>query len=280
LIRWRSELSQSQNALDVGEIYASEGGGSGREDGRTIKVKLVGDPLIDQVLKFLGEIVVYGGGSVAIAYLAFQKFGEKWIQNKFDKSLEAYKHQQNLEIQRLRVEIDSMLSRVLKIQEKEFEVLPEAWNKLDEVYFKIMGLVSPVQMTPDIDGMNEFHLEEFLSKIDLPESKKNEIRSSPYRSDVYSEAIFWKKLNEAKFAIGEFQKYVGKNSIFLPTSLKKAFEDFSKSLSSVLIEKEVGKEANDHKMEFSSFEKLQKEVEPLYKSIETEIQSRLHPHGN
>jgi hypothetical protein len=236
--------------------------------------------LIDQVLKFLGEIVVYGGGSVAIAYFAFRKFGEKWIQNKFDKSLEAYKHQQNLEIQRLRIEIDSMLSRVLKIQEKEFEVLPEAWNKLDEVYFKIMGLVHPFQMTPDIDGMNEFHLEEFLSKIDLSESKKNEIRSSPMKSDVYSEAIFWKNINEAKFAIGEFQKYIGKNSIFLPPSLKKGFEDLSKSLSSVLIEKEVGKEANDHKMEFSSFEKLQKEVEPLYKSIETEIHSRLHPHGN
>lgn len=236
--------------------------------------------MIDQVLKFLGEIVAYGGGSVAIAYLAFQKFGEKWIENKFNKSLEDYKHRQNLEIQRLRVEIDSMLNRVLKIQEKEFEVLPEAWSKLDEVYVKIMGLVSPLQRHPNLDRMSESEIEELLSRTDFLESQKNKILISSDKLNTYSEIIFRNQLSAVYGAIGEFQKYVARNGIFLPPILKENFGNLSKLLWSVLIEKEVGKEANDHKMEFSSFEKLKNEVEPLYKSIETEIHSRLHPHGN
>lgn len=86
----------------------------------------------EQILLFLGKIVAIGGPAAVIAFLLFRYLGKSWIESKFSERLEQFKHQQALEIQRLRIEIDSTLSGVLKIQEKEFETLPEAWGKLDE----------------------------------------------------------------------------------------------------------------------------------------------------
>jgi len=77
----------------------------------------------DYFFKFLGEVIAYGGGAAAIAYILFQYLGKKWIENKFAERLDQLKHQHALGLQRLRVEIDSMLSGTLKLQEREFQFL-------------------------------------------------------------------------------------------------------------------------------------------------------------
>ena len=100
----------------------------------------------DAVFRLVGEVVAYGGGAAAVAYLVFQFLGKSWIESKLAQRLEQHKHQQALEIQRLRVEIDAMLSGALKLQEREFATLPEAWAKLDEAYGRVAALVSPVQI--------------------------------------------------------------------------------------------------------------------------------------
>ena len=99
--------------------------------------------MFDQILRSLGEFIAYGSGAAGVAFLLFRYLGKSWIESKFSERLEQFKHQQAIEIQRLRVKIDSTLSGVLKIQEKEFETLPEAWSKLDEAYGHVTALVSP-----------------------------------------------------------------------------------------------------------------------------------------
>ncbi|MEO7859093.1 MAG: hypothetical protein ABIU05_01415 [Nitrospirales bacterium] len=34
----------------------------------------------DSILKFLGEVIAYGGGAAVVAYILFQYLGQKWIQ--------------------------------------------------------------------------------------------------------------------------------------------------------------------------------------------------------
>ena len=68
-------------------------------------------------MTFLLQMLAYGGGSAAVAYLLFQWLGKTWIENKFAQRLDQLRHQQALELQRLRVEIDAMLSGALKLQE-------------------------------------------------------------------------------------------------------------------------------------------------------------------
>jgi hypothetical protein len=67
-------------------------------------------PTAEQVIKFITEIAAYSGGAVAIWYLLFQYLGKTWIENKFAQRLDTLKHQHELELQRLRIEIDSLLS--------------------------------------------------------------------------------------------------------------------------------------------------------------------------
>jgi len=59
-------------------------------------------------------MIAYGGGSAAVAYMLFRFLGKSWIENKFTHGLEEFRHQQALEIHRLRIE-HALRQRDLKI---------------------------------------------------------------------------------------------------------------------------------------------------------------------
>jgi hypothetical protein len=233
----------------------------------------------DPILRFLGEVVAYGGGAAVIAYLVFQFLGKSWIENKFAQRLEQHKHQQALEIQRLRVEIDSMLNGVLRIQEKEFETLPEAWRKLDEAYGRVSALTSPGQQYPNLDGMTSARLEEFLESSELFNTQKDDIRQSQEKVNTYQEAIFWHRLHAVKQACADLHNYVARYGIFFPPDLKDKFTRVSEELWSALTYKAVGHEAKDYKLQSEGWKKIKADIDPLYKAIELDIHARLHSHG-
>ena len=166
------------------------------------------------LLQFLGQMLAYGGGSAAVAYLLFQWLGKTWIENKFAQRLDQLRHQQALELQKLRVEIDAMLSGALKLQEKEFSVLPEAWAKLDEAHGLVAWLVSPTQRSADVGRMNSVQLEEFLANTEFAESQKDEVRHSHDKDRTYQGIVFWQRLHKVKKAFGELQGFVARNGIF------------------------------------------------------------------
>lgn len=235
--------------------------------------------ITDEVLKFLGQMLAYGGGSAVVAYLLFQYFGKTWIENKFAQRLDQLRHQQALELQKLRVEIDALLSGALKLQEKEFSVLPEAWSKLDEAHGLVAWLVSPMQQYANVDSMNSVQLEEFLAGTEFTESQKDEVRNSRERRQTYQEIVFWYRLHKVKQAFGELQSYVARNGIFLTPELEEKFSKMSETLWSAVVSKEVGHEARDWEMQNEGWKKIKEETEPLYKSIKRDIQSRLQSHG-
>lgn len=236
----------------------------------------------DQILKILGEIFLIGGGvagAAGIAYLIFQQLGKSWIESKFSERLEQFKHQQALEIQRLRIEIDSTLSGVLKIQEKEFETLPEAWRKLDEANNQVTALVSPYQQYPDLNRMSSAQLEEFLAKSELFETQKAEIRESRDKVQAYQESIFWHKLFQVKMACSDLDIYVVRYGIFFPPTLKEKFDIIVEKLKSAVSDKEIGKEMQDYKIETEGWKKIKNEIKPLFKAIESDIHARLRSHS-
>ena len=235
--------------------------------------------MTDPLAKFFLELLAYGGGSAAVAYLLFQFLGRSWIENKFKEGLERYKHEQALEIQRLRVEIDSMLSGVLKLQEREFDVLPKAWQKLDEAHGQVSWLVSPMQSYPDLNRMNSQELAEFFSTTELSDSQRQRIAASSNRTNTFIDIIFWHRFNKVRSSIGSLRDFVASNGIFLPVELKGKFTKIVELLWSALTSKQVGVEAEDHKLQGQGWEKIQGEVEPLYRAIELDIQQRLQSHG-
>lgn len=234
---------------------------------------------IDQVLRFFGEVVVYGGGSAAVAFLLFKHLGKGWIDARFAERLEAFKHDQAKELQRLKVEVESLLSGALKIQEREFTVLPEAWQKLNEAYSLTGWIVSPLQQYPDVGRMADDQLEEFLNSGELLESQRRRVRESHDRDKTYQEAIFWHRLGRAKKAVGELQNYTVSHGLFLPPPLKQQFAEMRPILWESLTSLEVGREATDYKMQTDAWTQLQAKGTPLHDAIEKSIERRLHSHG-
>lgn len=231
------------------------------------------------VLNFLGQVLAYGGGGAVVAYLLFQYLGKKWIENKFEERLEVVRHQHAQELARLRVEIDSLLSGALKLQEKEFTVLPEAWARLDEAHGLVAWLVSPMQEYADVDRMTSVQLDEFLGGTGFTESQKDEVRTSYKKGDTYREIVFWHRSHRAKRAFRRLQSYIARNGIFLPSELRDKFVKISEVLWSAVVAKEVGHESKDWDMQSAGWKKIKDETEPLYKSIEADIQARLQSHG-
>jgi hypothetical protein len=233
----------------------------------------------DSLQRFLVELIAYSGGAAAIAYLMFQNLGKNWIESKFAQKLEQLRHQQALELQRLRVEIDSLLSGTIKLQEREFAVLPEAWAKLDEAHSLVAWLVSPMQQYADVARMNPAQLEEFLAGTEFSSTQKDEVRSAADKSKTYQDIVFWHRLSKAKKAFGDLQTFIARNGIFLPKELEQHFANISEQLWSAVVSKEVGHEARDWKMQTEGWKGIKEKTEPLYKIIEVEIQKRLQSHG-
>jgi hypothetical protein len=236
---------------------------------------------VDQVLRFLGEVVIYGGGSAAVALLLFKYLGKGWIDARFAERLEAFKHEQAKERQRMKVEVESVLSGALKLQDREFTVLPDAWHKLNEAYSLTRWVVSPMQQYPSVGRMADDELEEFLKDSELLESQKARVRATgpQERDKTYQAQIFWHRMGRAKKAVGELQTYVASQGLFLSPSLKQQLSEMLPILWGALTSKEVGHEAEDWKMQSEGWKELQAKGEPLHKLIEKAIEERLHSHG-
>jgi hypothetical protein len=66
---------------------------------------------LDAFFSSAGQIITAAGGGAVAAFALFRYLGSKWIENKFSQRMEQLRHTQALELQRLRVEIDSLLRK-------------------------------------------------------------------------------------------------------------------------------------------------------------------------
>ncbi|MDP8568360.1 hypothetical protein [Methylophilus aquaticus] len=108
--------------------------------------------MVNDGLSWIFQLIAAGGGGAVISFLLFQYLGKSWLDTKFAERLAALKHQHNLEVTRLRVEIDSMLNGALTMQKKEFELLPMAWGLFEKAYSQIEYVTSPFQTYADRGG--------------------------------------------------------------------------------------------------------------------------------
>jgi hypothetical protein len=127
------------------------------------------------ILDFITTVVVAGGGGGAVAVWLCKLFGEKWLNTKFEERLASLKHEHQKEIERLRLRINTLMDRTTKLHQREFDVLPEAWSRLNDAFAQTNVVVSPIQRYPDLNRMAEEHINEFLKKTPLQEWEKAEL---------------------------------------------------------------------------------------------------------
>src|ERR1700744_6209636 len=113
--------------------------------------------LVGKVVLYLGSVTMVSAG---IAYLAKKGF-EKWIDSYFAQRQKAFEHEQAKELQRLKVKIDTVVQGALKMQEREFKIIPEAWEKVSDAFGRVAWLTNPFQSYAELRLMSTAELDEF-----------------------------------------------------------------------------------------------------------------------
>jgi hypothetical protein len=232
--------------------------------------------MAEQLLQYIGQLVLYGGGAVGLAYGVFHLFGVKWLENKFAERLATFKHAQAKEIEELRFHINSVFDRLTKLHQREFEILPEAWAKLYDAHRQASSLLAFVVSRPDLDRMSEAHRNEYLQSCDLMEWQKEEIRQASDKNKCYENHIKWSELAEAKNASVVCHAYLHTNGIFLEQEMKDSFTELDNLIWKAIFEREMvlkhgpGEPREPRPISFKD------KSTPLMEALEVKVRRRLH----
>ncbi len=231
--------------------------------------------MIAEVLTWIGGAVVASGTLGVAVYGVFKLLGEKWLNAKFEERLAAYKHAQQRELEHLKFEINSLMDRTVKLHQKEFDVLPEAWGRLTDAHGITAAVTSALQQYPDLNGMHEEQLAEFLEECDLLKWQKAELLSITDKNRYYIKAVNLKKISRARDACVEFGVYLLKNGIFIPEPMKSKFSELDHIIYSALIEHELNENEDLRPRLRESLQALLGKGAEVLKSLEEDVQARL-----
>jgi hypothetical protein len=212
---------------------------------------------------------------VLFAYWIFKLFGKNWISNYFSKELEEFKKEKEKELIEYKHNINALFNRITKIHEKEIEVLPQAWDKLQDAIGYISYLTSYLRQYPDFDNMPPEAIEDFLKGSKLKDSHKKELRKAEHKNAYYMRKIFFYELADSKKTFHEFNNYIIKNRIFLSDDLKNEFSKAADLLQDAIIDKEIGKQSESPEFTREAYRKIQNEIDPIRDEIERLVQKRL-----
>ncbi len=237
--------------------------------------------LVNTAFSSLAGVGITIAAMVGFAYWLFRLFAEKWLDAKFNKRLEDHRHAQQIELENLRHEIQKLLDRATTLQKFEFEVLPQAWAKLDDVFLRTLALSATFRRTFNLDEMAHDQLEEFLAASDLLESQKARVREAEDKSSEYLRYRTLHELHEAREAYRDFHTFVIRNAIFIRPPLKGKFDDLVRILISALNARENSERhpAFDPTVWRTEMDKVESEGRPLLDAIEKIISERLWADG-
>lgn len=226
------------------------------------------------------SILGVGGVAAIVAYWVFTWLGKNWLENRFAERLESLKHAQEREMEKYRYEINALFNRITKIQDKEFDVLPTAWQKLQEALGYVARLTSPMQFYPDFGIMPDIEFDEWLAKSKLTDAHKHNLSMlhPRERNDLYIRIIFGYDLRETREKVLEFHNYLVHNKIFLSLDLFKKFSEVDALLSEAISKRELGERARDINMLADSYKVLVQDeaLINIIAEIESLVQKRLH----
>ncbi len=215
----------------------------------------------------------------------FKLLGEKWIEHRFtlelerfrserQKALEEFRSEQQQGLERLRHLLSSRISR---IHEKEFEVLPRAWFLLHDASGSAFHALQKMKYYPNFAQMPDDLLEEFLTqRCRLTDYQKGELRRTvpKDRQTYYQEAMAGIDLDDWSEKLRVFSNYLIENRIFMTEELRSKFNAVNDALFAALNNYQVGKRVNDAKM-WHSAETAVAQLQPKIAEVEKAVQERL-----
>lgn len=228
-----------------------------------------------EVMSWLFDTMGPAAIAVAAAVVIFRRFGNGWLESRFKERLEAYKHEQDKQLEEYKSRVNSLFQRISKIQEREFEVLSEAWGKLNKAIRATRSFASLFESYPDIDSMVPERRSEFLKSTELSLCEKERIEKATDKSKEYYDIIFGYRSRDTRVQYWEFHDYIEANSIFMQSELKALFLQIDGILWHAIVARERSQAHDRFKLWSDAYNRITEEVLPLMGEIETLIQSRL-----
>jgi hypothetical protein len=228
-----------------------------------------------------GAVIGYGilgsGALVTLAYWLFKMFSEKWLSAKFNERLETFKHEQQKELEQLRFKIGALMDRTLKLHQREFEVLPEAWSKMATAYAAVTGVSMGLQQYADVSAMSSSVLNEHLLDKDFNETTKEEIRhaTGEKRNKIYIRNERWRRKNLAGAELFQMQEYLDKNGVFIRPAIKAKLLGMEAILRAAYVELEYNISNPEDHLPWNARKRLSDEGKALRSEIEKMVQERL-----
>lgn len=228
----------------------------------------------NEVFALIGQIIIAGGGGALVSFGILRSFSERWLDSKLQRSLEAFRHEHAKEIEHLRLRVNGVLDRTTKLNQKEFEVLPEAWQLMVDAKLKVEAFIDNLQTYPNLDGMSDVQIKEFLNSQPIHDWDKDHIRVSVNKTKAYIKVILPHYYESCKNSHSKFYFHLIKKGIFIPRSLNAKFLSLSDLIWNALVEGFHNRQYNLNIMEECKT-KLEEEGPDLLKEIEEEIYERL-----
>ncbi|KAE8753855.1 hypothetical protein FSO04_42830 [Paraburkholderia madseniana] len=230
--------------------------------------------------EFFKQFVLTGGGAAAIAYGLFKWLGQKWIEDKFSQRLEHLRQTNAKELAELKVKWDTDLQGKLKYQEREFTVIPDAWEKLSDAFGLVSWLTSRSQQYADVEAMNDPELEQFLKDSELLETQKQQLRqrTGRDRAEFYQHTIFFHRYQRTETAVRQFSVYANRNFLFMPDTLFVKLGTLSDHLYSALTTVRIGHESHHGPMIGEAAEITAAKIRPLVDEVQSDIRQLMIAH--
>ena len=187
----------------------------------------------------LSDIAAYlvGTGFIGAttAYAVVRWLGTRWLDTKFaerlethkgalQRELEGIKATQQVELEKIKFEINARMDRAAKLHQREFDVLPKAWSLLTEAFGIAMALVSRMQTITELDRMSPDRFEDFLEHCELADFERKEVRESRDKTETYRRLLQPHLIARARKASQDFYFYFRQNAIFIREPIKLQFD--------------------------------------------------------
>jgi hypothetical protein len=230
---------------------------------------------IEEIGSWVLVILVSGGGGGAIAFAVLKSTASKWLDSHFEHRLQAYKHAQQIEIEHLKMSISNLLDRAIKLNQREFDVLPESWVKLNDAYWSVAGLVAPLQETPNINHMNAAQQEEFIKECALAEWQKQELRGAKDKTEYYRASYSWLRLHECKLKVKDAFVHLKKHGIFMSEDIRNKLLVINNLAWGAVVEFELNLDERFEPKQSEDTVKFRKDAESLMSDVEIDIRKRV-----
>ncbi len=229
------------------------------------------------ILNFIGGIVVYGGGPVAIGFALFSFLGKKWIENKFKARLEDLKQEHREELENLKFEISTQFNRIIKIHEIEIEVLPTTWKKLQRSLRIVKEFVIQPDIIQDLNKFEQEELSEFLDGTNFTNSEKNKVLNTKEdKIKIYNQISFIYKAMRVRKRYLNFHVYLEDNSLFIDRDLRALFIKLDKNMWEAIINREAYYKYDTFDQWKKAWNAIENEsIQPILNDIERLVQDRL-----